>query len=106
MRVYICAQQHSAKLMANLLLEFSINMVIYFTSCEKAIYAPHKRHSEFLKRGSFMLEIAFLAPVYLYETGKTVKKTIGLCMKIDDIFVKSFPIVKTADSLKRMLFVL
>lgn len=81
-------------------------MVIYFTSCEKAIYAPHKRHSELLKRGSFMLEIAFLAPVYLYETGKTVKKTIGFCMKIDDIFVKSFPIVKTADSLKCMLFVL
>lgn len=106
MRVYICAQQHSAKLMANLLLEFSINMVIYFTPCEKAIYAPHKRHTEFVKRGYFMLEIAFLAPVYLYETGKTVKKTIGLCMKIDDIFVKSFPIVKTADSLKRMLFVL
>lgn len=103
--MYICAQQHSAKLMANLLLEFSINMVIYFTPCEKAIYAPHKRHWVCEKR-IFYAGNCILAPVYLYETGKTVKKTIGLCMKIDDIFVKSFPIVKTADSLKRMLFVL
>lgn len=52
------------------------------------------------------MEMTFLAPVYLYETGKTVTKTIVLGMKIDDMFVKSFPIVKTADSLKCALFAL
>lgn len=88
--VYICAQERGAKLMAYLLLEFSINMQIYSTSCGKAICAPHKQHSELPKRGSFQREIAFSLPVHLYGTGKTVKKTIAVRMKIDDIFYEKF----------------
>ena len=62
MFVYIRAQEDSAKLMAYFILTFSINMQIYSTSCEKAIYAPYKQHFQLLKRGSFQQEIAFPGP--------------------------------------------